>query len=391
MHDAAQEIAEILNRKGETRFEEEILRDDEAFLRRGFVRVPVKAAHVERELREWIVCYDRSLANSTREAMAEYERQESARVAADFYQTNIGREVWQTLDWCLETRRPVCLWGEAGRGKTAALRAWCHAHRGEARFFTAPSYGSQHEFFHAFAEAQGHPCGDGKAATEIRYRTQHLARHSGLVVIIDESHYLLNTDGAGRPPLVDWIDSALVDKGVAVALVGTPQFAARLAEIERKTGYNADQFRRRFAGRWVTLPAATAEEDLAALAARYLPRIGERGQRQAVKYAQHLRDVSGLFDLVRDAQDVARRAGRDEPDAKDFQTALEVRLSNDSAMDGAFAVIPKRAGASRRQPVCEPPAAEVQPLHRNIAPAPQPMESAALTARSRPALAEVTV
>ena len=317
-------------------------------------------------------------------------QQFSADASASFYQTNVGGEVWQTLDWCLETRRPVCLWGDSGRGKTAALRAWCHAHRGEARAFTVPGYGTQNDFFRAFADGFGFGHSSVRRGNEVRFPLESLAQQAGLVVIIDESHFVLNhSDRTGRPPLIDWIDAALVDKGVAVALVGTPQFAARLSEIERKTGYNGDQFRRRFAGRWVTLPEATDEKDLEMLVTRQLPRIGKTLQRRAVDYARTLRDVSGLFDLVRDAQTFALRAGHEEPTPDDFSKAMSVRLSNDNAMASSFTPSTKRA-AVQRQPVCEPIAVKVQPPGRAIAPAPLEMKSPNCSARSRSVLVEAT-
>jgi len=320
------------------------------------------------------------------QAALEYERQLCASTTASFHQTNIGREVWQTLDWCLATHRCGVIEGLPGRGKSATGAAFARARRGEARFFTAGAYDTDSDFFHGLAEAIGLAHKGANSPSDIRRNLESIITQAGFILILDEAQRLLPAKGAGRRPRrIEWIMD-LADNGVCIVLIGTDRLAPRIAELE-SPDWNGEQFRRRFAGRWVTLPNSTAEEDLAALAARYLPRIGQRGQKQAVKYARHLRDVSGLFDLVKDAQEVARRAGRLEPDQNDFQSALNVRLLNDGAMDKAFAIPAKRVAASRRQRVCEPTAAEVQPHSRAVAPAPNLMNSEALASRSRPVLA----
>ncbi len=114
--------------------------------------------------------------------------------------------------------------------------------------------------------------------------------------------------------MLDWIDSALVDHGVPVALVSTPQFHRDLGALERTTGYSAGQFLRRFAGRWKPLPETTERADLLAIAAREMPRVGAGLRAKAVDYAIKAgRDVSGLGDVIKEARSMresARHAAR---------------------------------------------------------------------------------
>jgi hypothetical protein len=131
----------------------------------------------------------------------------------------------------------------------------------------------------------------------------------------------------------------------------TPEFARGLAAIERLAGWNAEQFRRRFAGRWVTLPRQSTEEDLEELAVRLLPKIGARGLKTAVAYARTGRDVSGLCYLADDARGQAAKEGRSEANFQDFKRALEFdRLPSDNALAAAFA----RSVSRRRQPADDP-------------------------------------
>lgn len=273
-----------------------------------------------------------------------------------FYRTNVGRAVWSTLEWCLEERRPCFIEGLEGRGKTASARAWYEAHRGEARYVSLPGLGVQRDFFNSLASAYGVPFSTAKAPNEVRFRLRDVIVRSGLLLIIDEAHHTLpERSRAGRPPLIDWIDTELCNAGVAVCLVSTPQFGPRLAEFEERTLWNGRQFRRRFSGRWCRLDEKTGEADLKALAEMTLPNAGAKGIKLAVGYAGAFgRDVSGLFDLIRDADRRARKAGRQHATYADLREAYELdRLPTENAMAKAFG--PAGRSAIQDRTIAEPP------------------------------------
>jgi hypothetical protein len=268
-------------------------------------------------------------------ALAAYVARQGAEESARFYKTNIGKAVWETLEWCIAERRPVCVIGREGRGKSEAARACFRAHRGEAVIFTVPGNGTKDAIFRELAGAVGLPNRNAKTALKLAWLTADFLRRSGLALFIDEAHFLLMRRGqGGRPEMLDWLDSVLVDHGVPVALISTPQFFKDLGSMERRTGWNAGQFLRRFAGRCTELPEQTARVDLLAISARELPLAGERLQAQSVDYASRIgRDVSGLGDLIKESRIFAREAGRSEASPKDVQSAVLVRARNDTALD----------------------------------------------------------
>ncbi len=277
----------------------------------------------------------RSFFAFIREAIA----QDSQAAAQHFYLTNIGRLVWESLDWCLEERRPCFIEGREGRGKSASASAWWKAHRGQARYVSLPGLGVQRDFFNVLALAYDVPFLNAKSPGQVRWRVRDAVVNSGLVLVIDEAHAALpERHRQGCPPLIDWIDRDLCNAGVAVALISTPQFGPRLAEFEERTNWNAGQFRRRFSGRWTRLADKTDEADLAALAKRVMPQIGSKGISLAVGYAGAFdRDVSGLFDLVRDAERRARKAGRQSVTLQDLREAYKLdRVPSENALAAAF-------------------------------------------------------
>lgn len=261
-----------------------------------------------------------------------------AKTKQRFHLTNIGSKVWETLDWCLEERRPGFVEGREGRGKTSAARAWHEAHRGESRYVSLPGMRTHRDFFDAIAAAYGLTF-SSKFPGAVRWRVKDIIIRSGLVLILDEAHHALpERHKAGRPPLIDWIDCDLANAGVPVVLVSTPQFGPMLSEFEDRTKWNAGQFRRRFSGRWTCLPDKTTEADLATLAEQAMPNVGSKGIKLAVGYAGTFgRDVSGLFDLVRDAERRARKAARSDVTFQDLREAFELdRVPSENAMANSF-------------------------------------------------------
>lgn len=243
--------------------------------------------------------------------------------------------------------------GREGRGKTEAVKAWQAAHRGEARGATAPALGRKQDFLRRLAMGLG--AAECANVTALQGWVETVLTRSGLMLVIDEAHFMLNHRAqGGRPLLLDWLDEALSDRGVPVALVATPQFASDLKRAHDRTGWNAEQFKRRFIRRWTVLPVETDADDMAALAERLLPGVSAEWRTRAVAGVKPLgRDVSGLGDLAAEASFQAGRAGRARVGDRDCEAALGVVIANENALDasllakGPAGVQPKAARPSR--------------------------------------------
>ena len=296
------------------------------------------------------------------------------RQAANYYQTNIGKVVWNALDRCAEERVPTFIQGREGRGKSASGYAWYEAHRTGSRYVTCSGLGVQRDFFYTLADAYGVRYSKAKGTNgAIRHRIMEAIINSGLVLIIDEAHHLLpRVDLNTAPWFVNFINCDLCNAGVAVALVTTPQFGKRMAAYEARTDYNLGQFVRRFARGFHALPEKTTEADLLELATRFLPKVGRKGYDIALGYAGAFdRDVSGLFDLVRDAESRCRLDGRNQVSYQDLCAALtQDRLPADNAIFEAF-TLPGKVPGFTNQPAENLPElseATAATLQRNCAP-----------------------
>ena len=87
------------------------------------------------------------------------------------------------------------------------------------------------------------------------------------MLVVDEAHFVFNQSRRmySRPELVDWIDTAICNCSIPIALVTTPQFILCMTRAADQVEWNYRQFRRRVK-RWEKLPAANTEQDIMAVA-----------------------------------------------------------------------------------------------------------------------------
>jgi hypothetical protein len=162
---------------------------------------------------------------------------------------------------------------------------------------------------------------------------------------------------------VDWIDTALCNHGVPVALITTPQFINCVKRAETQVGWNWRQFRRRVK-RWVQLPQWNTEADLEVVARKVLPGITRSGIKLAVGYSRMSlhgspsRDISGLGDVATEARIIAEADGRDTITFEDVERAInDYLMPSDSTFAERMAAPLKGSGKRRVAPaVAEPEA-----------------------------------
>ena len=232
-------------------------------------------------------------------ALVEYRARHEKQVRENFHLTSIGKQIWETLDYALASRSMVLLDGLEGRGKTEAVKAWCELHQGRARFVSLSGVTNKTTVFREIAFALGITYAYGRTGPEMQARVEDVLKRSKIMLLIDEAHFLLNQTRrmTGRPEMIDWLDTAIANRGLPVALCTTPQFIACLARAKNQVEYNFNQFRRRV--KLVKLPDKNTEADLAAVARKLFQGAGEPVIKKIVGYALlSKRDLSAVGDVA---------------------------------------------------------------------------------------------
>lgn len=317
-------------------------------------------------------------------ALLEYQQKQEQLTRAEFVQTTVGSVIWDTLDHALKTRRLVLMEGLEGRGKTEAAKAWCQAHSGEARYVTLSGITQKTNVFRAIARALGIGSGNGYKSNELQSRVEDVLQRSRLMLVADESHFLFDPKPrmSCRPALVDWLVTSLINFGVPVGLVATPQFLESMFQAGKQTGWNWRQLYRRL--RYTALPERNTESDFAAVARKLLPGAGKAAVKCAMGYAlMSKRDLSAVGDVATEARIVAEADGRAEITYADVERAIKENLWPG---DAAFArrLAQPESGRRRKaalpmqdpgdtaatEPPRAPDLAPLEPPGRNVTPAP---------------------
>jgi len=233
-------------------------------------------------------------------ALFEYKTRQEAAARDKFHLTAIGREIWKTLDYAIASRGMVVLDGLEGRGKTQAVKAWCELHSGQARFVSLKGIANKTTAFREIAKALGIASSYGRTATEMQARIEDVLKRSKLMLVVDEAHFVFNQSRRiySRPELVDWIDTAICNQGIGIALVTTPQFIVCMTRAADQVEWNYRQFRRRVK-RWVKLPAVNPEADIKSVARSVFPKADAGMISKIAGYALlSKRDLSAVGDVA---------------------------------------------------------------------------------------------
>jgi hypothetical protein len=273
-------------------------------------------------------------------ALIEFERRCARRASEAVAETEVSKVVTETLDRTLKHGKMAVLEGEPGIGKTKAAAAWCEAHAGQARFVSLKGAVNKTTIFRSIGRALGVATGLNRKAAEMQGRIEDMLERSRIMLVIDESHFLFGQAYErvrSRPEMLDWVDTALCNQGVPVALIATPQFTRRLHETERQTLWQSGQFRRRIKD-YRRLPAKVAQSDVESVARKMFPDCERAGIKLAMGHAMlSPYPLSWLGDLAQDAREIAETHGRHSPNFSDLDRAIkEIRTPSDLAQATAF-------------------------------------------------------
>jgi len=287
------------------------------------------------------------------DALRDFQDDYEAKVQSDFVLTTIGREIFETLDHALAIGRMVVIEGESGIGKTTAVEAWITAHQGRTRFISLSGITHKTGFFRKLAGVIGLTAAKGKAM-DMQVRVEEFFRKTGLMLVIDEAHYLWPQyqRSYSSPELIDWVNTALVNHNVPVALICTDQFAKLKARVETQTGWTSEQLEHRVK-RYKKLSKIPTKEDLEAVAAKLLgmrwnsdeqewsvvgPKPHSDFVKMVVGYALTCKmRLPAVSNTIEEARYQARRHGRSNVLATDIRTALlDYQIPSDEALRESF-------------------------------------------------------
>jgi KaiC/GvpD/RAD55 family RecA-like ATPase len=326
-----------------------------------------RSADREEELTKFLIelCIDPKLLIESKSAslppryvriiatLYKFRERSEARIRAAFVLTTIGKEIFETLDHALAIGKMVVIEGQSGSGKTTAAEAWCAQHQGEARFVSLSGITHKTGFFRKLAMTIGLAASKRKGS-DIQVKVEDFFHKSRLMLVIDEAHYLWPRlqQRESSPVLVDWINTALVNHDVPVALICTDQFAKLKARVEKQTGWTSEQLEHRVK-RYKKLTLVPTKNDLEAVAAKLLAlRWNSRDQRwdaagsppnsdfvkMVVGYALTCKmRLPAIVATIDEARFQARKANRSYIVATDIRTALlDYQIPSDEALRNAF-------------------------------------------------------
>jgi hypothetical protein len=281
--------------------------------------------------------------------LREYFAEEAEEMRQRTVTTAIGSMVFEEIDYALESKCMVLVDGPARIGKTFAAKAFCEQRPGRVRYVQVPSAADDIGFFRAIARALGVSINVNSKAAELRQRIEDTLQYGHLAIVFDEAHWCFPTSNYrdALPGRVNWILTALVNLGVPVALVTTPQFFLSQKTVERKTHWSSEQLTGRIDHRQ-KLPSSLSHGDLAKVARALLPEGDMRSINALADYAEaSVKYLAAIESTVRRARYLAKRDHRDKVTSADVRRALtEGVIPSDTALR---AVLDQPANGRRRR------------------------------------------
>jgi AAA domain len=268
-------------------------------------------------------------------AVIEMMDRRAVEVSKRIAMTAVTKKVFDALDYATQERAMVRVEGDSRFGKTESVKCWCGMRPGRARLVSVPSSNSLADLHQRIAEALGIDASFGSRSQRIKSRIEYVLKHSGMFLILDESQFLLpqNYTATTAPARLNWVRTEIVDRGLPLALIVTPQtFQPMVNRFVKKTGYAMQQFFGRNA-RTVCLPDVLDHKDMVAVARIHFPEMG-------VDYLELIADLASVSEnylqaveaIAKLARYFSRRDGHRKITVSDIEAA-------------ASEIIPQRATA----------------------------------------------
>jgi hypothetical protein len=288
------------------------------------------------------------------EALCELQKRDAIRAGEQVAETDVSAMIRDGLDFCLARRRWILIEGLSGVGKSHAVKAWCAAHAGEARYVEVPSSNDDKSFFLAIADACGVARGLSNDLQGIKLRVEEVLKESGLFLVLDEAHFLWPQYAGphGVPSRLQWLKTAF-DAGTPIAMVGLPDFSKWQAMYVKKTMYSDEQLERRL-NRKIRLPSVQSKEDFMRIAEAHFPEGTRNSWRLLAGCAltSVKKQASAIVEALESAQFRAEQDGRELVTFDDLEAVIrEIHMPSEHDYEAA-----QTLPADATQAACTPSA-----------------------------------
>ncbi len=229
----------------------------------------------------WSVIYFHDLVGALETALQRQSELTNTIVAP----TRIATIVGNAVDFAHRTKSLVLIKGVERVGKTEGAKRYAFANPDKARMISLTAATTDSLFYEEIFSALG--CGDKDSGSnsEMRSAIRDTLRNQDITLVFDEAHCLFGLSEKASIKRLEYIRTELVNRGVPVVLIITPQFAKRLSDLESKTSFNVNQFRGRIT-RWAELPDKPSRSDIECLSRFYLPDVPQSVHRLLSDFAQ---------------------------------------------------------------------------------------------------------
>lgn len=281
--------------------------------------------------------------------------------------TSIGAQINDALDYAFDEKVMVHINGVARMGKTFQVQQWCRTYPGRVRYIQVPSGNDEISFYRAIARALGTAAGSAMNSRQIKRNVEDAIQDAGIMLVFDEAHYLWPQYKGTRnsPRRINWILTEVVNKGIPVALITTPQFDFLQKTIVNVTGWASEQLDGRISFR-LDLPATLHKTDLEAIVKVNLPQSDRQLVEGLCDYAQASgKFIAGIEAVAKRARFLAKRGGRDTPNKADLVMAMK-------EVDPAIMNV--KPNEEENEPVCKPSAKARKRTFNGSAMTVQPLE-----------------
>ena len=246
--------------------------------------------------------------------------------------TTLGQQVYDTLDYTLDSGLLSLVIGESALGKTFAAKAWCDQHPGQARFVEVPASNDEASFYRAIANALGLGNFLNYKNVQIRERIEVVLKSGDILLVLNQAQRLWPQKNLREafPGRLLWVVTQ-ADEGVPICMISGPQFFMAQKSCE-KTGWYSPELKKKISN-IVALPTELSLEDLTNICRVMLQGVDEDIlESLAVCAKASTRYLATVEALIKRAVYIAKGKDRSSCISSDFSEALRFVNASDALL-----------------------------------------------------------